>query len=131
MEFHLQLIGVLLIILALLHAVVPKYLDWKQDLSSLSTVNRQIMYVHCFFIALGLALTGLLCLTSSHQLLYTPLGKKIALGLAVFWSARWYVQFFGYSSTLWKGKRFETTIHVLAALFWTYLSIIFILTYLA
>ena len=131
MEFHLQLTGVLLIILALLHAVFPKYLDWKRDLSSLSMANRQIMYVHSFFIALGVALIGLLCLTSSHQLLYTPLGKKIALGLALFWSARWLVQFFGYSSKLWKGKRFETVVHVLLALFWTYLSIVFIFTYLA
>jgi hypothetical protein len=131
MEFHLRLIGVLLIILALLHAVFPKYLHWKRDLSSLSMANRQIMYVHSFFIALGVALIGLLCLTSSHQLIYTPLGKKIALGLALFWSARWIVQFFGYSSKLWRGKRFETTVHVLLALFWTYLSIIFIFTYLA
>jgi hypothetical protein len=131
MEFHLHLIGILLITLALLHTVFPKYLKWKHDLSALNPVNRQIMYVHSFFIALMVALIGLLCLTSSHELLYTPLGKKIALGLALFWSVRWFVQFFGYSSKLWKGKRFETTVHVLLALFWTYLAIVFICTYLA
>jgi hypothetical protein len=42
-----------------------------------------------------------------------------------------FVQFFGYSSKVWKGKSFETTIHILFAVLWTYISIVFILTYLA
>ena len=130
MELHLRIIGVLLIILALLHSFFPKYFKWEQELSSLSIINRQMMYVHAFFIALGIFLMGLLCLNFSHELSKTGIGKTISLGFGIFWTVRLCVQFFGYSSKLWKGKPFECFIHILFSMFWTYLSVIFILVYL-
>ena len=131
MELQLKIIGILLIILALVHASFPKQFNWKEELSSLSIIKRQLIYVHTFFIALVLFLIGLLCITSANELIHTNFGKRICLGLAIFWAARLYVQFFGYSSKIWKGKLFETIIHLLFSLFWTYLSVIFILIYLS
>lgn len=129
MEFHLKIIGSLLIILAVVHSFFPRYFNWKRELSSLSVINRQLMYIHSLFIALVVLLIGLLCLTSSDELLSTSLGKRICLSLGLFWAIRLCVQFLGYSSKIWKGKKFETIVHVLFSLFWTYLSAIFILTY--
>jgi hypothetical protein len=129
MELHLKIAGILLILLGLLHFFFPKYFNWKQELSPLSIINRQMMYVHMFFIAFAVFLTGLLCLTSSNELLNTTLGKRISLGLGMFWIVRLGVQFFGYSSKTWKGKSFETTIHILLSVLWIYLSTVFILTY--
>jgi hypothetical protein len=131
MELHLKIIGVLLIALSLVHAFFPKYFKWTEELRTVSLINRQMMYIHTFFIAVSLFLMGLVCLTSASELLQTNLGKKVALGLGMFWLIRLVVQFFGYSSRLWKGKTFETTIHILATLLWIYLSTVFILTYLA
>ncbi len=130
MEIHLKIIGALLITLALVHIAFPKYFNWKENLKSLSLVNRQMMTVHTFFIALTVFLMGLLCLTSSNELVETNLGKKISLGLGVFWTIRLVIQFFGYSTDLWRGKKFETLMHVVFSLFWTYLSFIFLSTYL-
>ena len=129
MELHLKIIGSLLMALALLHFFFPKYFKWKQDLNSVSIINRQVMYIHSFFIALIVFLMGLLCQTSANELLNTVLGKRISLGLGVFWATRLIIQFFGYSAKLWMGKAFETTIHILFSIFWTYLSIIFSLIY--
>ncbi|MGO9110020.1 MAG: hypothetical protein ACLP9L_12370 [Thermoguttaceae bacterium] len=125
MELQLKFIGVSLIVLALVHAVFPKYFQWNKDLAGLKRINRQMMYVHAFFVALTVFLMGVLCLTSSFEITGTPLGKKVAFGLAVFWAARLFVQFFGYSSDLWRGKAFETTVHVGFAIFWAYLSAVF------
>ncbi len=129
MEIHFKIIGVLLIALALAHIVFPKYFDWDKELKSLSLINRQMMTVHTFFIALTVLLMGLLCLTSSAELIETNLGKKISLGLGIFWTVRLFVQFFGYSIDLWKGKKFETIVHILASIFWAYLSLIFLRIY--
>lgn len=129
MEIHFKIIGSVLIVLAFLHAIFPKYFNWDKELASLSLINRQMMVVHTFFVAFIVFLMGLLCLSSSHDLIETSLGKKIVLGLGIFWAARLFVQFFGYSADLWKGKTFETAIHILFALLWTYLSSIFLLTY--
>ena len=125
MQLHLKIIGILLIALALIHVVFPKYFSWEKELSTLSIMNRQMMKIHTFFIALIVFMMGILCLTSSNELIETHLGKTIALGLGIFWIIRLMIQFFGYSPQLWKGKKFETTVHVLFTFLWTYLSFIF------
>jgi hypothetical protein len=126
MEIHLKITGILLIGLSFIHVIFPKHFNWKSELSSLSLINRQMMYVHTFFVAIVVFLFGLLCLTSSQELISTNLGKRISLGLGIFWTVRLFIQFFGYSSTLWRGKRLESTIHILFSLLWAYFSIIFI-----
>ena len=128
MEIHYKIIGVLLMALALVHVIFPKYFNWKEELKSLSLINRQMMTVHTFFIALVVFLMGLLCLTSTTDLIETKLGKTISLGLGIFWSTRQFIQFFGYSTELWKGKTFETIVHILFSLLWTYLSVVFLWT---
>ncbi len=125
MHIHLKIIGTLLILLALIHIVFPRYFNWEKELRSLSLINRQMITVHTFFIAFTIFLMGVLCLTSSNELTETNLGRKISLGFAIFWAARLIIQFFGYSSKLWKGKAFETTVHILFTFLWTYLSFIF------
>lgn len=131
MELQIEIIGLLLIILALVHGIFPKYFDWSNNLKSISLINKQMMYVHTFFIALGVLLMGILCLTSSNQLVNTELGKKISLGMGIFWGIRLIFQFFGYSSKLWKGKKFETTIHIFFSFLWTYLTFVFFSIYFA
>ncbi|MEO6135515.1 MAG: hypothetical protein ABIP35_10205 [Ginsengibacter sp.] len=130
MELHLKIIGVLLMALALVHAIFPKYFNWKTELIPLSIINRQLVYVHSFFIALIVLLMGLLCLTSSYDLVHTLLGKQVSLGIGIFWMARLFIQLFGYSSKLWRGKRFETSIHIVFTIFWTYLTVVFMLIWM-
>lgn len=125
MELHLKAIGILLMVLASVHIIFPKYFNWKEDLRGLSLINRQMMLVHTFFIVLTVFLMGLLCVTSAKALTDTQLGKNISLGLGIFWAARLLVQLFGYSSKLWRGKAFETTVHILFSLLWAYMSIVF------
>ncbi|MCB0478994.1 MAG: hypothetical protein KDC84_12575 [Crocinitomicaceae bacterium] len=130
MDIHLKTLGVLLIILALFHVIFPRYFKWKEELKSLSLINKQIMVVHTFFIALVVFLMGLMCLTSARELIETNLGKRISLGLGIFWSLRLIIQFFGYSTKLWKGKPFETIIHIFFSGLWIYLSVIFWMNYI-
>ena len=130
MELQLKIIGGLLMVLALIHIIFPKYFNWKIELKSLSLINRQMMEVHTFFIALMVLLMGILCYFSSKELIETSLGKTISLGLGIFWGARLVIQFFWYSSELWKGKKLETIIHILFSLLWTYLTVVFLKIYL-
>ena len=82
MNRHLEIIGTAMILLALAHVFFPKHFGWKKELASLSLLARQMMYVHTAFIALAVLLMGVLCLTAPAELVGTPLGRKIALGLA-------------------------------------------------
>lgn len=125
MERHLEFTGCLLLALALVHAAFPRKFRWGEELAKVGQLTRQIFYVHTFFIALTVGLMGLLCLTSSTEMVETALGRKVSLGLAIFWTCRLLIQFFGYSSDLWKGKRFETVVHCVFAVLWLYFSVVF------
>ena len=125
MELHLKIIGYLLIILALIHVIFPIYFKWKTELAPLQLINRQLMYVHTFFVALTVFFMGLLCVIATDDLIHTKLGKQISLGFAIFWAIRLFFQFFVYSSKLWRGKTFETIIHLLFSSLWIYLTTIF------
>ena len=127
MLLQLRIIGFVLVVLALLHAAFARYFNWRTEFAPVSLINRQMMYVHTFFVAFMVLLMGVLCLTSAPDLVATPLGRRVALGCGVFWLARLLIQFFGYSPELWRGKRFETCVHVVFIGFWSYLSVIFIL----
>lgn len=129
MEIHLKIIGYLLIGLALIHIIFPKYFNWEKELNSLSLINRQMMIVHTFFIALTVFLMGLLCLTSATELIETNFGKNISFGFGIFWTVRLLIQFLYYSTDLWKGKKFETLMHIIFSILWAYLSFIFLKIY--
>ncbi len=87
-----------------------------------------MMIVHTFFIALSVFLMGVICLTNTKALITTPLGKTISLGFGIFWVIRLIFQFFVYSPDLWKGKRFETIIHIIFTLLWIYISSVFLIS---
>jgi hypothetical protein len=131
MELLLKITGILLIMLALIHIVFPKYFNWKKDLQSLNLINRQMMYVHTFFIGVIVFLMGVLCIFCSSDLINTRLGRQISLGMSIFWGLRLVFQFFAYSPSLWKGKRFESIVHIVFSLLWIYLTIFFLLIYLS
>ena len=127
MNRHLELIGVAMIILALIHALFPKYFDWKNQLADLSLINQQLMKVHTAFIALVVFLMGILCVTSSSEIVTTPLGRTISLGFGLFWGCRLLVQLFVYSPKLWRGKRFETSVHIMFTALWIYFTTVFVM----
>ncbi len=127
MELHLKIIGIIFISLSLVHIGFPKKFDWQNDLKNLSLINRQIMHAHTFFIALFVLLNGLLFVFYAKELIGNhPLSKALNIGLLIFWGFRSITQHFFYSSKLWSGKKFETSIHILFSLLWLYVIIVLV-----
>ncbi len=131
MELQLKISGLLLILLSFVHLIFPKYFNWKKELESLTLVNKQLMVVHTFFVALVVFLMGLLCICCAADLVNTKLGRQISFGLFIFWGTRLVFQFFVYSPKLWKGKLFETIVHVAFSMIWIYLTVLFFLIWQA
>ncbi|KOY85171.1 hypothetical protein AD998_02495 [bacterium 336/3] len=129
MDIHLKIIGIIMVVLGIIHVIFPRYFNWKEDLKSISLINQQLMYVHTFFIGFLVFLLGLLSLFSTQADFNTPIGSKIALGVSIFWGVRLFFQFFVYSSKLWKGKLFETIVHVLFSCLWVYFTVVFFLLF--
>lgn len=122
-ELHLRLVGVLLFVLLTLNFVLPRRFHWREELARLSLFNRQIFIVHAMFICLTLAMFGALSLFYAPALLQPhPLAKAVLAGLTLFWFVRLLVQWFVYSPDLWRGKRFETFVHILFSGLWLYFT---------
>jgi hypothetical protein len=130
MEIHLKITGSLFVVLSFIHIIFPSYFSWKKELCTLSIMNRQMMYVHSFFIAFTVMLMGILCITSAQELIETQLGRKIVFGLFIFWVVRLVFQIFVYSPELWRSKKFETLMHITFTIFWLYVSTVFLFAFL-
>ena len=121
----LQLAGVAQVLLALIHAVFPRYFRWREELSRLSLVNAEMMRVHTLFVALTVAGIGVLSWGWAGEVAGTAFGRVFAKAVAVFWGVRLVVQHFGYSAALWRGKAFETAVHVVFTLLWVGLTVLY------
>lgn len=125
MEVHVRIVGVLLIMLALMHVGLPRYFRWRHEAAFLSLVTKQILYVHTFFIGFVVLLMGVLCIGYTSALVHDAFGKVICSGLFIFWFTRLIFQFFVYSPALWRGKRFETVVHIVFSFLWIYFAAVF------
>jgi hypothetical protein len=128
MELHIKIVGILHMLLALMHFILPNYFKWDKELTSVSLITKQILYVHTFFIAFTVFLIGLLCLLFSGDLITTSFGRTICIGLFIFWFTRLVFQFWVYSPKVWRGKKFETVMHAVFSGLWLYFSTVFFLT---
>jgi hypothetical protein len=123
---HLQLAGIGMIGLALAHLAFPRRLGWREELAQLSLLNRQIFWVHTFFICLVLVMMGLLSLlATAHLLAPTPLARWVLAGFALFWGIRLIVQWFVYDPRLWRGNRLHTWVHGVFSGIWVYLTTVY------
>jgi hypothetical protein len=106
--------------------VVPKRFRWREEMATLSLLNRQIFQAHAVFLVLTLALISALLLTSSDALLEpTRLSRAILIGLTIFWTLRLVMQWGFFSPALWRGHRFNTAMHYLFSAIWIYVSTVF------
>ena len=125
-QLHLRIAGALLIALAGAHVTFPRRFKWREEMARVSLLNRQMFFVHIFFICLGLAMNGALALFWTNALLEKSALAAVVLGcITLFWFLRLLVQLFVYDSSLWRGNRFNTCMHVVFSLFWTYLMCTF------
>jgi hypothetical protein len=126
LSIHLRFVGASLIALSFAHVFFARRLQWRADAGRLTPINRQIFYVHAFFICLTVAMMGTLCLLfPQHLLARTPLARLILIGLVTFWATRLIFQWFVYDSSLWRGHRDNTIVHVAFTLMWSYYVLIF------
>lgn len=123
---HLRLTGAVMASLVVVNLFVPGRFHWREELSRLSLLNRQIFQAHTVFLILTLALLAALLLTSSAALLEpTRLSRAILIGLTIFWGLRMLMQWWFYSPRIWRGHQFNTMMHYAFSLVWVYVTAVF------
>ena len=123
---HLRIVGVVMASLVVVNLFVPRRFHWREELSRLSLVNRQIFQAHSVFLVLTLGLFSALLLSSAASLLEpTRLSRAVLTGLTIFWALRMIMQWFFYSPRIWRGNRFNTIMHCVFSATWIYVTSVF------
>ena len=122
-SLHLEIVGVLLVLLGLSHACFNRIFGWQQELTGVSLLTRRIFFVHTFFIGLAVVLCGAVSMIYADVLLRPDrLARAILAGMTAFWLCRLLAQFFAYESAIWRGNRFRTWMHVVFSALWFYVT---------
>jgi hypothetical protein len=126
LDLHLKLVGAMILSIVLLNFALPRHFGWKEELGRLSLLTRQVFLVHWLFIIFTCTMFGLLALAFTPALLQpTPLGRLVLAGLTGFWTIRLFVQLFVYDTSLWRGNRARTVLHVVFTCTWAYFATVF------
>jgi hypothetical protein len=117
--------------LGILHVAVPAVLGWRRDLAGASPINREVSYVHCYFIGLACVLWGLLPLTAGSLLVQPgPITRLVLIGAVTFWASRLVIQLAVFNrharqSAAWLALSTASTV------LWLYLTAVWTWTLLA
>ena len=103
---------------------VPSRLHWKEDLAQLMPLNRKLLWVQSSFTVLTNIAFGVLTVALHNQMLH---GDRSALALAcfiaIYWTARIFVDAFYFAHDDWpKGQEFVIG-HVLLTSLFTVLAL--------
>lgn len=91
----LQIAGIAHFGIILASALVPRALNWKQQLAPLHPFIRQLVWVYGIFIVLAtLAFGSLTLLHAKAMAAGEPVARSLAAVISLYWGARLLVQWF-------------------------------------
>ncbi len=88
MELLIKAGGVLHVALVIFHLLFWRIFNWKDDLRSLSFLNRAIMQVLNLSLTFAFVIFGYISLVHTDELMSTSLGHSLLGLVAVLWLAR-------------------------------------------
>jgi hypothetical protein len=123
----LRFAGAGLILLALTHIPMSKRLRWREEAARMSLSSASVFHVHTLFVCAVLVLMGLPALLAPDIFLDpTRAGRWIAWSYAAFFALRLFAQWFVFPRALWRGKPFETQMHLVFTMIWLGLVVLFV-----
>jgi hypothetical protein len=121
-QWLLVVIGAGQIALGVGHVGLPRVLQWKTDLTSVSSMTRSVSYVHTFFIGFVTTLFGMIDVFFGNDLVMEPrLGRLLCGSVALFWGCRAGAQVFCFNTETRK-LPYGMVLQYLAVLAWLTLS---------
>jgi hypothetical protein len=121
-QWLLVVIGAGQIALGIGHVGLPRVLQWKTDLASVSSMTRSVSYVHTFFIGFVTTLFGMIDVFFRNDLVMEPrLGRLLCGSVALFWGCRAAAQVFWFATETRK-LPYGVMLQYLAVLAWLTLT---------
>ncbi len=106
MAVWIKIAGLVHWAIAAANIALPKKLKYRDNLSRVTPMFRQVFVVHSVYIVAVVVALGYICVRFAPELAGDePLGRFLALGLAFFWGARLVIHLFYYDSGVRRRNR--------------------------
>jgi len=106
MEALIKAGGIYNIILVVFHLLFWRIFHWKEDLQSLSFLNRAILPVVNLSLTFVFVIFAYISLVHTIELLSTPLGNSLLIFISLLWSARAIMQIIYFKLDHWTSFAF-------------------------
>lgn len=106
MELLIKAGGIYNIVLVVFHLFFWRIFNWKDDLRSLTFLNRAIMQVLNLSLTFAFIIFSYISLFHTKELISTPLGQSLLVFMALFWFARSIEQVIFFKLNRWKSIAF-------------------------
>lgn len=94
------------ILLIIFHVMFWRIFNWREDLKTLSFLNKSTMQVLNISLTLVFVLFSYISFIHTNELLKTPLGNTLITLIAIFWFARATLQIIFYKLKHWESWAF-------------------------
>jgi len=100
---------------AALNLSLVRIMGWKEDVTRMPLLIREVFHVHAWFISLTLAIFATITIRFAAQMAdgSEPIYRWVACLIGVFWAVRAVIQVTYYSSSHWRGIVPRTIMHVI------------------
>ena len=106
MELLVKAGGIYNIALVVFHLLFWRIFNWKEDLRSLSFLNRAIMQVLNLSLTFAFVIFSYISLVHTKELISTSLGQSLLSLIALFWFARSVEQVVFFKLKNWRSRAF-------------------------
>ncbi|HEY3243231.1 MAG TPA: hypothetical protein VGM03_07760 [Phycisphaerae bacterium] len=109
----LQAAAVLQALIALINLRLVRIMRWKQDVTNMPLLIREVFHVHRWFISVTVAIFAVMTWRfAADMALGTNLvARWLAAAIGIFWGLRTILQVIYYSSSHWRGQPARTLVH--------------------
>ena len=116
---------------AVLNLFLPRLLHWREDLTRLPLLMREVFQIHVWFISITLTIFAVMTWRFATEMNANPACRWLAAGIGLFWALRTILQITYYSSSHWRGLPGRTLIHITLLLIYGGFAVLYLLTALA
>jgi hypothetical protein len=115
LETLLRLAAAMQLGVGFLNLFLVRMMRWRQELTQLPLLIREVFYVHSWFITITLSLFAVMTWRFSSEMAAgtNEVCRWLATGMGLFWAFRSVLQITFYSSSHWRGQIGRTIIHVI------------------
>src|SRR6266542_1542928 len=109
----LQIAATLQLGVAVLNLFLIRLLHWREDISRMPLLLREVFQIHVWFISITLAIFGVMTCRFAGEIAngQNPVGQWLAAGIGMFWGIRTVLQVTYYSGSHWRGLPGRTLAH--------------------